>query len=255
MNKIKYIILTVMAIVVFNCKSTKNLSTGNANFNLSTKQLIKENTKQKPEFKTLQSKLRISFTKDGSSQTHSVSFRAEKDKAIWMSATFSVVKALITPEEVSFYNKLDNTYFKGDYSYLSNLLGTELDFDKVQNLLYGEALYSLKEGSYKASVNEEVYILEPRRQNDLFEIFYLLDPVHFKLKSQQISQPSEYRHLQIDYTSFQEVQKEKIPERIRVIAVEANDEVIIDLEFKNVMLNHNVRFPFKIPSGFKAIEL
>lgn len=241
--------------LLFNCKSSKTVSGGQANFNLSTKQLIKENAKQTPDFETLQSKLKITYTQGGSVQSHSVSFRVKKDEKLWMSATFSIVKALITPEKVSFYNKLDNTYFEGDFAYLSELLGTELDFEKVQNLLLGESLFSLEKASYKTSVDEGVYILQPKKQIELFELFLLIDPSYFKLKSQQISQTKAHRHLQIDYLSYQEVEKQMLPERLKIIAVESNDETIIDLEFKSVSLNEELRFPFKIPSGFKAITL
>ena len=108
---------------------------------------------------------------------------------------------------------------------------------------------------YKASVDEESYIVQPKNQRELFEIFFLLNPSNFKVKSQQISQPKEYRHLQIDYLSYQDVEKQIIPERIKVIAVEASEEMLVELEMKNVSLNEELRFPFKIPSGFKAIEL
>ena len=40
-----------------------------------------------------------------------------------------------------------------------------------------------------------------------------------------------------------------------MIAVEANEETIISLEYKSVTLNDELRFPFKIPSGFEKIEL
>ena len=162
---------------------------------------------------------------------------------------------MITPEKVSFYNKLDNTYFDGDYKYLSDLLGTELDFKKVQKVLLGEALYNLKASDYTSAVDEESYIIQPKEQRALFEIFFLLNPTNFKIKSQQISQPQEFRHLQIDYLSYQEVDKQIVPERIKVIAVEANEETLINLEYKNVTLNDPLRFPFKIPSGFEKIEL
>lgn len=241
--------------LVFGCKAAKTANNGEANFNLSTRQLIKENTKQIAEFKTLQAKLKITFEQKGKSQTHSVNFRAEKDKALWISATFSIIRAMITPEKVSFYNKLDNTYFDGDYKYLSDLLGTELDFKKVQKVLLGEALYNLKASDYTSAVDEESYIIQPKEQRALFEIFFLLNPVNFKIKSQQISQPQEFRHLQIDYLSYQEVDKQIVPERIKVIAVEANEETLINLEYKNVTLNDPLRFPFKIPSGFEKIEL
>lgn len=255
MYKRSLIILTLFMVFAFGCKSAKTISSGEANYKLSTKQLIKENTKQNPNFNTLQSRLKITLIQNGKTQAHTVNFRAKKDEFLWINATFSVIRALVTPERVSFYNKLDNTYFDGDYKYLSDLLGTELDFQKVQNLLLGEAIFNLKNGDYKASVNEGSYVLQPKNQRELFEIFFLLDPTHFKVKSQQISQPKEFRHLQIDYVSHQQVEKQILPENIKVIAVEANEEIILNLELKNVSLNEDLRFPFKIPSGFKEIKL
>lgn len=255
MNKLKYIILSMLVFLVFNCKSSRTIGGGEANFKLSTKQLLKENSRQNPVFKTLQSKLKIVYNQDGNEQSYTVNFRAKKDEMLWISASFSLVKALVTPEKVSFYNKLDNTYFEGDYKYLSDLLGTELDFQKVQNLLLGEAIFSLNANTYDVSVNEEAYILQPKNQRELFEIFFLLDPVRFKVKSQQISQPKEFRLLQIDYLTYQEVDKQILPENIKIIAVEANKETNIELEFKNITLNENLSFPYKIPSGFKEIKL
>lgn len=255
MNKYFFLSFAFIIPFVFSCKSSKTISAGEANYKLSARQLIKENTKQSPNFKTLQAKLKITYYKNQNKQTHSVSFRAKKDEILWMSATFSVIRAKITPEKVSFYNKLDNTYFEGDYKYLSDLLGTELDFEKVQNVLFGETIFNLKDDAYKSSVNDNVYVLQPKKQRELFEVFFLLDPSHFKVKSQQISQPKEFRHLQIDYLTYQEVNSQKLPKHIKINAVEANQETIIKLEFKNVSLNDDLRFPFKIPSGFKEIKL
>lgn len=255
MNKPIYYLFSLILLLTFSCKSARTISGGDGNLNLSSKAVIKENAKKSPEFKTLQAKLRINFNKNGKSQTNTVTFRAKKDEILWMNAPFSVIRAMITPEKVGFYNKLDNTYFEGDFGYLSKLLGTELDFKKVQNLLLGDAIFELKNGNYIASVNEEEYILQPKKQKLLFEIFFLIDPSLFKVKSQQISQPKEFRHLQIDYLSHQDVEKQILPETIKVIAVEGNEETIINLEFKSVALNEDLRFPFKIPSGFKKIEL
>src|SRR5690606_610700 len=190
-------VLLIMLVFVTSCKSTKRIASGDANLELSTKQLIKENAKQSAEFKTLQARLRISYSSEDVEQSHSVTFRIKKDEVIWINSAFSVIRAMITPEKVSFYNKLDNTYFDGNYQYLSDLLGTELDFEKVQNLLLGETLFSLNDEDYSASVMDDLYVLQPKNQQQIFEIFYILSPSHFKVKSQQISQPKEFRHLQI----------------------------------------------------------
>ncbi len=250
------IILLLFLILGEGCKSTKTINTGNANFNLSAKQLIRENTKKEATFKTLASRVKIDVTQGNEEQGYTVNLRMEKDKKILlMSTPISVIKVLITPEKVRFYNKLDNTFFDGDFKYLSNLLGTELDFQKVQNLLLGEALHSLKDKDYSVSVHEESYVLQPKTSNQWFEIFFLLNPSHFKIDSQQLAQPEKARMLQIDYLAYQDIDKQTLPERIKVIALDNHDETILDLEFKAVKLNEDLRFPFKIPSGYDEITL
>ncbi len=255
MKRYTPLLITAITFLVFNCKSAKTISGKDVNLNLSTKQLIKANANQVANFKTLQSKLKITLNQGGKQQSHVVTFRAKKDEILWISATFSVIRAKVTPEKVSFYNKLDNTYFEGNYKYLSDLLGTDLDFQKVQNLLIGETLFNLKDGAYKSSVDNQSYVVEPKKNRELFNILFLIDPSHFKVKSQQISQLEELRRLEIGYVAYQEVDGQLLPERIKVNAIEANKELVLNLEFKGVTLNDNLRFPFKIPSGFDEIKL
>lgn len=255
-NRYLIAVIFISFVLASSCKSTKILRSSAGNLNLSTKQLIKENTKKTATFKTLSARVKLDIYQGEKLNGYTVNMRMEKDqKILLMSTPISVVKALITPEKVSFYNKLDNTYFEGDFKYLSDLLGTELDFQKVQNLLLGEALFGLKENAFDVSVNEKEYVLQPKKQKALFELFYLINPSHFKITSQQISQPQEQRHLQIDYKSFQEVDRQILPQQIKVIAVESAEEMIIEMEFKAVSLNEDLRFPFKIPSGLKEIKL
>jgi len=248
-------IYSVFLLILVSCKSTKTINTGHAGYDLTAKQLIKENSKKTPSFNTLVSRVKLGITEGDNSKSYTVSFRMEKGKTIWMSGGFGMVKALITPERVSFYNKLDNTYFDGDYSYISDVLGTELDFIKIQNLLIGEALFSLKEQSYDVSVHQDAYLLKPKVKPEAFELFYLLNPSHYKINSQQLAQPESLRLLQIDYTSYQEVEKQIFPEQIKVNAVEGNEETIIEIGFKSIKLNERITFPFKIPSGYDQIVL
>ncbi|MDO6595927.1 DUF4292 domain-containing protein [Oceanihabitans sp. 2_MG-2023] len=252
-NRLIYI-LSFFVFAFLGCSSTKTVTSGNNNLNLTAKQLIKENTKQNPSFKTLAARVKIDYSKGENSQGTTVSFRMEKGKAIWMSK-LGFIKVLITPEKVRFYNKLDNTYFDGDYKYLSDLLGTDLDFIKVQNLLLGEALYDLNEGDYELSTQENNYVLNPKKQPKAFELFYILDASHFKISSQQLAQAKEKRMLQIDYTSYQEVEKETFPQHIQINAVETFEETKLHLEFKSIVLDEKLSFPFNIPSGFDEIIL
>ncbi len=256
MKKLTYIVLAIVLLISFGCKSTKNVtSNGELDKKLSSRQLIKEHTKAFTNFKTLQSRVKVEYLQGDMEQTHSINLRIEKDKTIWLSATLGIVRAKITPTKVSFYNKLDNTYFDGDFSLLSDLLGTELDFNKVQNLLLGEALFDLSFHGYKAEVFDKSYLLQPKRQSELLEILLLLNPSHFKMDSQQISQSLNRRMLQIDYKDYQEVGKQILPKNVYITALEGSFETRINMEFKSVSLDADLRFPFRIPSGFEEIVI
>ena len=256
MKKLANIALIGLLMFVIGCKSAKRVaSNGELNTRLSSKQLIKEHTKSDASFKTLQSRVKVEYSQGDHSQSHTISLRMEKDKVVWISAAFGVVKVMITPEKVSYYNKLDQTYFDGDYSLISDLLGTYLDFENVQQLLLGQSIYDMTEEKYASDTFEKSYLLHPEDQSTLFEIFFLLNPTHFKLDSQQFAQPMDNRMLQIDYKGYQEVEEQILPQNIRVIAVEAQDETIIDMELRSIILNESLRFPFKIPSGFDEIVI
>lgn len=257
LNKIQKLVLSIVLIgVVFSCNSTKSvIASGVASDKLSAKQVIKQHQKNDANFKTMQARVRIDLIQDDREQGYTFGFRMEKDEVIWLSAPLGLARMMITPDRVQFYNKSDNSYFDGDYKLLSDVVGVDLDFMKVQNILLGQAMYDLKDEPHSVSINENSYALQPKNQNALIELFYLINPSHFKMDSLQMFQQLKKRMLQIDYSSYQEVKRQIIPENIRIIAVEDADQVAITMEFKSVSLNDDVRFPFSIPSGYKEIEI
>ncbi|MGB3605662.1 DUF4292 domain-containing protein [Psychroserpens sp.] len=256
MRILKIGVVGLVIVMVSACSSSRRvLSNGEIDQKLSAKQLIKENAKRDAAFKTLQAKVKIDIIQDLKEASYSVNLRMEKDKTIWISATLGLARAMITPDRVQFYDKINNQYFDGNYQLLSDLLGIDLDYNKVQNLLIGEPLFNLKESNYTVSTNEKSYILQPKDQSSLLELFLLFNPSHFKMDSQQLSQPLKRRILQIDYLNYQDVEKEILPQNIKIIAVEDAEELNINLEYKSVSVNEELRFPFNIPSGFEEIIL
>lgn len=250
------VILLFFLLLIVSCGSTKSLvSDGEANPKLSAKQLIKGHQKNDANFKTLQGRAKIGVTQGERSQGATFTLRMQKDKVIWLSAPLGLIRMMITPNKVQFYNKTDNSYFDGDYKLLSDFAGFELDFQKVQNILLGQAIYDLKAQPHQVDIQENSYVLSPKKQNPLLELFYLMNATHYKLNSLQMQQAVKQRFLQVDYKSYQNIERNIIPKLISVIAVEGTDQALIDMEIKSVNLNDEVRFPFKIPSGYKKIEL
>lgn len=223
--------------------------------NLSTKNIIKNHYRNTLKFKTIRGKLKVRFSNGKKEESFTLSLRMKKDEAIWLSATLSLVKVYITPEKVSFYNKLDNTYFEGDFSLISKFLGAELDFEKVQNLLLGNALFDLKNERFNSTIENKMYVLTPKRDLELFNRLFLLDAFHFKVKQQRLEQLAEKRLLTIDYPEYQEITGQAFPKNVEIKAKEANKTTTIQVEYRKITFNEKVRFPFKIPSGYKEIKI
>ncbi len=252
---LRYFALPIIFLFVSSCKTTKVVTDGSVNENLSAKAIIKSHYQNQLDFKTLSGKVKINYSNGESSQGVSVSLRMEKDKAIWMSAPLGMVKVLITPNRVSFYNKLQNEYFDGNFSYLSNLLGTDLDFDKVQDLLLGQAIFDLRKEKYNASVADKNYQLKPRKAGDLFKTFFQIEPANFKMATQQLSQPLKNRVLEIDYKNYQKIENKVLPNAIVITAIEKRVTNTIGLEYRNMEFNRSLNFPYKIPKGYDEIVL
>lgn len=250
------IAIVVLWVSLGSCKSAKTISgSGEIDATLSAKQLIKSTQKQEVNFKTLQSRLNLDYIDGKKSQGFNLTLRMEKDKAIWINAALGLARAYITPDKVQFYDKLNNQYFDGDYSLLSDILGTELDFEQVQNLLLGESIFNLNKDTYLLSSIDNSYVLEPKKQKALYNLLLLFNASHYKMDGFVISQPLENRQLNTYYKSYQSIKNQLFPEQIEIVAREDLDEVIIKLEMKSITLNEDLRLPFRIPKGYKEIVL
>jgi hypothetical protein len=251
----KWLSICVFALLISSCKTGKTAIDGNIDDNLTAKAIIRNHYKNRLDFKTLSGRMKVDYSDGESSQSVGVSLRMEKDQAIWMSAPLGVVKAYITPTRVSFYNKLQNEYFDGDFSYLSNLLGTELDFDKVQNLLLGQSIFALRKDKYQSSVNGNSYELKPITAMDLFKVMFRIQPGNFKMATQQLSQPLKKRLLEINYKNYQQTESGIIPDNVAIIAIQDDERTVITIEYRNIEFNRPLNFPYKIPEGFNEIVL
>lgn len=249
--------ILIIAIAVTSCKSSK-VTDANTNLGLSAKKVIKNHYNNAFDKETITARLKVKYIGKSSLPGVTASLRVKKDKIIWVSLSkfgFPVGKALITPSRVTYYEKINKTYFDGDFSLLSNWLGTELDFEKVQNLLLGQAILNLKNEKFLLDLQKDKYQLKPKKEYDLFSILFLINPGNFKINSQEISQKEENKTLIIDYNNYTRVDDEVFPKEIHITASDAKNTSTIDVNYKSVMFNNPVRFPFKIPKHYKRILL
>jgi|TARA_B110000037_G_scaffold107971_1_gene125080 outer membrane biogenesis lipoprotein LolB len=245
-----------IGLLLVGCKSTKTLqSSGMLDSRMSVKQIVKNHDKFQSKFTTLQGRLKVEYVQGERSETHTLTLRMGYDNTIWVNAFLNMVRVKITPDRVRFYNKLDKTYFDGDYALISELLGTDLRFENLQNLLLGEAVFDINPKAFKKLKHASAYKLTPKNSNPLFDLLYIINPAYFKLDAQQLSQSLEQNTLKIKYQSYQKINGLVIPQSLSIKAINTDEQTTLNLNIKSVILGQPLRFPFKIPKGFKAIKL
>jgi len=253
---LKKLVYTVLILLSFSaCKSTKKV-VGDGSLNLSAKSIIKNHYRNVFTKETLVARLKVKYIGKENLPGFTASLRLKKDKTIWISISkfgLPLGKLLITPTKVSFYEKMNHTFFEGDFALLSNWAGTELDFEKVQNLLFGQAILNLKDRKYNVSIQEKSYSLQPQKPYELFNILFLLNATNFKVNKQEVSHKKN--KVTISYTNYVTINDEVFPKEIFIKASDGKDVSTVTVNYRSIEFNKKMSFPFKIPSGYKKIVL
>ena len=254
--KLVYFIL--ISLVLVSCGGSKIINeSSKANSSLSSKSIIKAHHAASPNFSTLAARMQVVYENGDKLHSIAVSLRMEKDKKIWVKASLlgiTLAKVLITPEKVSYYESISNTYFDGDFSLLSKWLGTDIDFQKAQAILLGQSIFDL-DAKYKSEVIVNKYKLQPKTQLDNFIYSFLLNPDNFKISSQTLSQPKDDRMFTVNYGKYQKIEGGYYPSQINIIATQNESKTKIAVKFKKIDHNAPIRFPFTIPKGYEEIQL
>ena len=247
-----------MLLALSSCKSKKSLTDVGGIEAISTKKIISKHYENTFSQKTVNASLNAKYSDNKLSTSVNIKLRIDMDKTIWMSATklgFPLAKVKITPNRVSYYEKLNGTYYDGDFAMLSKWLGTELDYEKVQNILLGQAVLNLKKEKYDSKIDNQLYQLSPIKENELFGILFFLNSDNFKLNRQEITNSEKQQMLSVSYANYKNIKGEQFPENINIRATDKENLTTINIEYKSVEFNEELTFPFEIPSGYKEISL
>lgn len=201
------------------------------------------------DFRTLNIKASAKYEDDKQEQSVTADIRIRKDEMILVSIRFlgiTMAKALITPESVKYYEKIDGTFFEGDYTTLSKWLGTELDFQKVQNLLLGRPLEDIADKNLEPKQNGAASVIEDNSKRSIPKVYTFLE---VKLKRSEIKQPSAGRNLTVAYPSY----KETLPAQVLIDALHEKGKTNIRINYNSSSFNEELSFPYSVPQGYERV--
>jgi hypothetical protein len=162
-----------------------------------------------------------------------------------------MAKASITPTSVSYYEKMGGKYFEGDFSTLSQWLGTDLDFNKIQNMLLGRVIDDLEKGKYTESITDQGYKLDQVSNN--FKKAFYFDANTFLLNKQEVMQIVGDRKIEIGYSDNKVYNEMTLPSKVLINAMQPKKNAKINLEYNTITINEELSFPYSVPNGYKRI--
>jgi len=254
MKFFKYLVL--FTIVFTSCKSNKNMINATAVAkNFSAKKVARKHMAANFDKQTIDAKLKVNFDNGKTNQNLTVSMKMKKDEVIWLRGTkfITVFKAEITPTKVRYYSSVFKHSFEGDFSMLKELLGVEINFEQLQNLFLGQALQDVTAEKQGVNVLNNRYVLNPEQQALLYNIFYTINPAHFKLDNQSIVNDEKGLRLDIKYPNYNLINSVVFPTAIEIKAKDKKRITAINLEYKTVEFDTDVNMSFNMPAGYKQL--
>ena len=251
----KKTILLILIITLFSCKAKKVIRESHAKEEISSDLIIENLYKNKADFSTLYLKSSVHYEDEKQSQNVSAEIRIKKNEVISVSIRFlgiTMAKALITPSKVQYYEKIGGKFFEGDYKTLSEFLGTDLDFNKVQNLFIGSTLDDLTKEKYKNSIEDKLYKLENINNSKIQKTYYF-DSESFHVTKQVFAQPEQSRSVQIVYPEFRQYPEMNLPVSVLIDALQEKGRTNIRFDYNSATFNEELNFPYSVPEGYEQI--
>lgn len=248
----------VFVVVLTACKTKKSLIDSSVLAEeMAAKKVARKHVAANFDKKTVDAKLKASFNNGKLKQSFSVSFKMKKDEVIWLKGTkfITLFKAKFTPTSVRFYSSLNKTYFDGDFSMLQKILGTDINFNQLQNLLLGQSLMNVKKKKQEVIIQNNSYVLSPNEPEKLFDIFFSVNPSHFKLDKQSIVNSRKNQRLDVVYPLYNVFDGVVFPSEIKIKAKQQGSFTNIDFSLRSVEFNTDVNTSFSIPKGYKQIKI
>ena len=255
----KRIILLIAVVAFLASCSKKNSTSGVRELRASNAEtvltILNKHNSSMEAFETTSIRSTGLYEKNNQKQRFGLDIYIQKDSKVVVNVRFlgiTIVKGMVTPEVVQYYNTWEKTYFEGSFDLLSQWLGMDLDFYRFQNLLLGQLVQEGQDfNSFTSSIEEGLHKLA-QDEDEVIQSAYFFEDHNGLLKREEISEKLQSRRVVIDYPSYQKIGRYLAPNELK-ITVEQKDHISLNLRYDKVVFNEGGNFSYKVPSGYKRI--
>ncbi len=265
--KLMLVFITIISLFTTSCSSSKKVSAKRNLKKYGFEYLKLKNEENELTFNNLSAKLSLTYNNEKSSTRLQGRLRMKQDSILWISFSpamgIEAARLILTQDSIKFINRLNKTYFTGEYQMLDTLISTTIDYTIIQSMILANELpyYKLDNYSVKADNNMYLLTMEKKRKvkrkikrgksptNVIVEKVWL-DPVNFRMRRVEMNEiGDDKKKLVVQYDDYREVEGKMFPFKIK-ISVSADNDIVIDVDYSKVHFDETLSFPFRIPSKY-----
>ena len=257
MNKILHTGIIVFFTVLSACSVNKTNSNNTVDLSLDLKSVVKEIRKSENKFKNLRNRAKIKFDNGKTIQSINLNLRVAKNEALWISASMIVpiAKALITKDQLIFYEQFQGTYIDTSLKYNNQGILPSVSIELLQNILFGNPVVDIDNRKWKIIQNPLQYVLTPSNNLQNFQPTLFFSPKNFVLEEQRIYFSSINTLLTVEYDNFTSVNDKNFPTDVFMSIIQNGQITKITIEYSQIDFPDNLTFPIKVPEGYRKINI
>ena len=233
--------------------------------------LFKKLKEHELKYQWFTAKFSAEYSNKGQTNSFNGQIRIRKDSVIWLSFSpafgIEVFRMILTQDSVKFINRMNNTFFAGDYNYVNHYLNTNIDFDILQSFLTGNDLSFYENGKFRAGIDNGIYKLMTAERMKLEKFVrssqenlrvliqtIWIDPQSFKITHADVKEIREPNiQLEARYSSFEEIEHQLFPKDMS-FDISASNNLSVTVSFNKITFNMAQGFPFKIPQNYRPVK-
>jgi hypothetical protein len=233
--------------------------------------LFQQLKKNELQYNTLSVKFSAEAEVDNKNQSFSGNLYIIRDSLIWVSIQkfgLEAARLLLTNDTAKMMNRLNNTYFIGDFDYVNELFNTDFDFDMIQALVTGNDFRYYESTQFRATVENKNYKLSTvnriklkkfvKHENEAQKVLIQdiwLDPKTFKIEHILLKEvKNQNRKFESFYSDFADLEGQLFPNTI-MCEITEEKKISVNISFDKITLNKNETASFRIPQSYQRVEM
>jgi hypothetical protein len=277
----------VVAAGLSSCRTTRDLTTEKVR-PISTNKLLNRVEKNAFEYDYLTiRRINCRFSSSETNANFRVRLKALKDEKILVSISkinIPVGRVLLTPDSVKYVNYLDRNYFVDDYTFLSNFLNIDLDFESIQSILSNNAFSYRNDQrnkdfrTFETTVEDGLYLLQSEKERKMakmeegneikierylkrfddealiFQKMYF-HPRNFALTKLIIEDLTNERTLRMNFSDFEEVKNHQYPGTIEMSMISPSETISLNIKMNGFSTEKIDEIDLNIPDKYEEIRV